>query len=320
MNPAKFLFVTASALCFFVFTGCGDANPLSTKTAVSIVRKTNTSMENRAPELVVEQFLDAFAKADFDRAEMYCEDNARAYLKICKANQRLQEPKDKKFWDDEFTSFTANRLGNLQLQDAQVDIKTEKTANGSEINVSYAILTYIRPASAEILMSNNRPQVIEIATALFQKNEPEEEKKDDKEKKEGSEEDKKEGEEEVKEEVKPEAEDPEKDGAEDDKEKEDDKKKKKKTTIIELVQMPEQSFQFFLRKNENNVWMITDVLGIDPNSEKDKADAKAAADADQAFMDLAAEEETKEKKTKEPEKKEATGNNDSVENIDFGFN
>lgn len=164
MKFTKQINIAVCAFSLIVLAGCGDANPASTGLAVALSRKHNTSMEERAPHVIAEQFLAAFFSADFAKAEKYCDEAAMVLQQICHANQALLDQKEKKFWNREFVYKAGLHTNCISLLDAKLEDVTE---NGK--TVSYATLTYVHPAYNDILMNGTKPQVIDIAMAIFPK-------------------------------------------------------------------------------------------------------------------------------------------------------
>ena len=164
MKFMKQINIAVCAFSLIVLVGCGDANPASTGLAISLSRKHNTSLEERAPHVVAEQFLDAFFNADFAKAETYCDETAMVLQQICRANQALLEEKEKKFWNKEFVYKARLHTNCITLQ----NVKLEDVSEGGK-TVSYAALTYVHPAYNDILMNGTKPQIIDIAMAIFPK-------------------------------------------------------------------------------------------------------------------------------------------------------
>lgn len=269
-------------LCAFTLitlTGCGDANPASTGLALSLARKYNSSLKDRAPHVVAEQFFAAFYNADFQEAEKYCDESAAVFMQVCRANQNLQDQKEKKFWNKEFVYKAGLHSDCVTLQDVRLEDVTEGNKN-----VSYATLTYVHPAYNDITMNDAKPQVIDIAMAIFPKEltAPAEDKNAHLE---------------------------------------ECGKLLKHITVpeakVDLLLKKNEAGEWKII----NILLQEAAPDGDGKPAGDK-DSAEETDYDKAFMDLAAEAEAKEKEKKQAEQpKEGAGSGDTQggANIDFGF-
>lgn len=156
MKNFRLFSVLFTCLVCLLVTGCGDAVALTTKISAKLTQKNNFSLENRSPQIVIQQFFAALQKADFQLAATYCDGEAKVFMEYCIATQQLQDPAEYGFWSKEFASFTSARFGDLQF----VDLTFSEQLNAD-------VATYVRPAYKEVLFDGNRPRAFDLSYLLL---------------------------------------------------------------------------------------------------------------------------------------------------------
>ncbi len=160
MKKIQILLAVSAVLSAILFSGCGDSAPFATKLAVALTQTRNESMQNRAPEIVVKQFFRYLEKADFQKAAAYCDGNMKLFMEYCIANQKMQSPAEKGFWDNEFRSFSGIRLEKITWVESKIF-----PAEGGSPEV--CVLTCKRAGYKEVLLDGSRPRVFELSFMLF---------------------------------------------------------------------------------------------------------------------------------------------------------